>query len=534
MSLPEVHLVGGTRPEAVRLAPVATAMHEEGLLAPVLVAGGLQPSMVVPALAAFGLDTDVVVPVGRHHGTRSEPLTELIRQLDLLWGRRPPAAVIVQGDTPTSLAGALAAYSRRIPVVHLEAGLRSMSLDAPFPEEADRRLVAQLAALHLTSTPQAAMNLLDENVGTGDVLVTGTTVTEAAAAVTTRKLHYRDPELAAARAAAREHRLVVVAADRGDAPPDRILAAVPALVSRYPDIHVVVPGPLERAHFDAALPGADRITVTAPLAYADLSCLLSEAYLVLTDSDGIQEEALSFGVPALVLRDADAGVRTPRVTGTEPVVGQAARLLDSRVRRDTMSVSGLAHGDGHAAHRAARATAALLGLATEPEPMPSAPSPAVSAGLAPRLPRPRTDACRVTADHPAARTPQVAAAPSRSGDDVARSYAQSWIDGDRHATRRLLAPDVEVEWNLDVPVDDEELVQTLHRIAVFATEISLVSRVSTGATAMHVYDCATMFGTVRFAEFLTVADGHVTEVRHVYDAVGLNRYLPTLLDDGHR
>ncbi|GAB1695072.1 non-hydrolyzing UDP-N-acetylglucosamine 2-epimerase [Krasilnikovia sp. M28-CT-15] len=522
MSLPEVHLVGGTRPEAVRLAPVATAMREAGLLAPVLIAGGPHPAMVVPALAAFGLDTDVILPVGARTGTEAAPFTDLIRQLDLLWGRRPPAAVIVQGDTATSLAAALAGFSRRIPVVHLEAGLRSTSLDAPFPEEADRRLVAQLAALHLTSTPLAAMNLLDENIATGDVLISGTTVTDAAAAVAGRTLRYRDPGLAAARAAAGDHRLVVVTVGESSGALNRLVPAVHTLVARYPDIHVIMPGPADRTLVDAALRGVDRLTVTGPLVHADLSCLLSEAYLVLTDSDGIQEEALSFGVPALVVRDTDL------------IVGAAARLLDSRVRRDAMTVGGIPYGDGQAANRAAQATAALLGLAVDPEPMPmpSAKSPEVSARPGARPPRPRPDARRVVVEHPAARTPQVAAAPSRSGtEDVVSCYAQSWIDGDRHAMRRLLAPDVEVEWNLDLPVDDEELVQTLHRIAVFATEISVVSRVCTGTAATHVYDCPTMFGTVRFAEFLTVADGHITEVRHVYDAVGLNRYLPTLLDD---
>ncbi|RZU50764.1 UDP-N-acetylglucosamine 2-epimerase [Krasilnikovia cinnamomea] len=517
MSLPEVHLVGGTRPEAVRLAPVATAMREAALLAPILIAGGPQPAMVGPALAAFGLDTDVTLPVGGRTRTGAEPLTDLIRQLNLLWERRPPAAVIVHGDTPTSLAGALAAFSRRIPVVHLEAGRRSMSLDAPFPEEADQRLIAQLAALHLTSTPLAAMNLLDENVAARAVVITGTTVPEAAAAVTGRELRYRDPALAAARAAAQHHRLVAVTVD---APLERGLTVVRALIARYPDIYAVLSGPEEPT---AELTGVDRLTVTGPLAHPDLSCLLSDAYLVLTDSDGLREEALSFGVPALMLTDTD----------TDLVVGEAARLLDSRVRRDAMTVGGIPYGDGQAARRVAQATAALLGLEADPEPMPSAQSREVSPR--PGVPRPRSEARRVTVEHPAARTPQVAAAPSRSGDavaeDVAAGYAQAWIDGDRHATRRLLAPDVEVEWNLDPPVDDEELVQTLHRIAVFATEISVVSRVSTGATAAHVYDCATMFGTVRFAEFLTVTDGQITEVRHVYDAVGLHRYLPTLLDD---
>ena len=141
MSLPEVHLIGGTRAEAV-----VAALRAGGLVSPVLIAGG-------PA----------------------EPLTEMIKRLDARWTTRPPAAVIVPDDSTPSLAGALAAYWHRIPVVHLEAGLRSDDLDSPVRDEANRRLVAQLAALHLAPTPVAAMNLLDEDVGAENVLITDDT-----------------------------------------------------------------------------------------------------------------------------------------------------------------------------------------------------------------------------------------------------------------------------------------------------------------------------------------------------------------------
>ena len=401
MSIPEVHLVGGTRPEAVKLAPVATAMREAGILRPVLVASGQHPTMVGQALTAFGLEPDVVLQITRATGTQAELLTEMIRQLDDLWAERTPAAVIVQGDTTTSLAGALAAFWRRIPVVHLEAGLRSGDLDSPFPEEANRRLVAQLAALHLAPTPLAAMNLLDENITTGDVLITGNTVVDATLAVAGRRLPFENAQVAAARSAAQEagpdRRLVLVTAHRREswgAPLDRILAAVRELVARYPDIDVILPShpnPAVRAQLDAALGTVDRVTVTDPLPYTDLSRLLSEAYLVLTDSGGIQEEAPSFGVPALVLRDVTERVESlhagcARLVGadTDLIVKEAAELLDSPVRRDAMTAGGNPYGDGLAARRTAQATAALLGLADAPEPMPgpvSAPTASFGASV---------------------------------------------------------------------------------------------------------------------------------------------------------
>ncbi len=383
MSLPEVHLIGGTRPEAVKLAPVAIAMHEQGLIEPVLVASGQHPTMVSQALAAFDLTPDVTLTIERSTGSQAELLTEMIRQLDALWDVRTPAAVIVQGDTTTSLAGALAAFWRRIPVVHLEAGLRSGDLDSPFPEEANRKLVAQVASLHLAPTPLAAMNLLDENVPVGNVVVTGNTVVDATLAVAGRKLPFENPAVAAARQNS-TNRLVLVTAHRRESwgePLDRILTAVRTLLANYPDIDVILPShpnPAVRAQVEAGLAGLERVTVTDPLPYPDLSRLLSEAYLVLTDSGGIQEEAPSFGVPALVLRDVterveslDAGCAKLVGSDTGVIVAEASALLDDRARRDAMTAGGNPYGDGLAARRTAQATAALLGLTTSPEAMPA-------------------------------------------------------------------------------------------------------------------------------------------------------------------
>jgi UDP-N-acetylglucosamine 2-epimerase (non-hydrolysing) len=382
----EVHLVGGTRPEAVKLAPVALAMREAGLLTPILLASGQHPTMVTQALAAFDLKPDITLQVERETGSQAELLTAMIRELDELWSVRTPAAVIVQGDTTTSLAGALAAFWRRIPVVHLEAGLRSGDLESPFPEEGNRRLVAQVAALHLAPTPLAAMNLLDEKIPVTDVLITGNTVVDATLAVAARKLPFENADVAAARAAG-VNRLVLVTAHRRESwgePLDRILSAVKELIARYDDIDVILPShpnPAVRAQVDAALAGVERVTVTDPLPYPDLARLLSEAYLVLTDSGGIQEEAPSFGVPALVLRDVTERVESlhagcAKLVGSDPalIVSEASLLLDSRMRRDAMTAGGNPYGDGLAAQRTAQATAALLGLASFPEAMPVAPS----------------------------------------------------------------------------------------------------------------------------------------------------------------
>jgi UDP-N-acetylglucosamine 2-epimerase (non-hydrolysing) len=381
---PEIHLIGGTRPEAVKLAPVATAMRAAGKVDPVLVASGQHPTMAHQALAAFDLVADETLLVNREAGSQAELLTDMVRQLDELFELRPPAAVVVQGDTTTTLAGALAAFWRRIPVIHLEAGLRSGDLESPFPEEANRRLVAQIATMHLAPTPLAAMNLFDEGVLPADVLLTGNTVVDAAVAIAGRKLSFVNQTLAAARGTATGRRLLLVTAHRREswgAPLDRIMGAVRTLVQRYDDIEVVLPShpnPTVRAQVDAALAGVERVIVTDPLPYPDVCRLLSEAYLVLTDSGGIQEEAPSFGVPALVLREVTERVESlhagcARLVGMddELIIKEAAALLDDPTRRDAMTSGGNPYGDGLAAVRAAQAAAALLNLADLPEPMPT-------------------------------------------------------------------------------------------------------------------------------------------------------------------
>jgi UDP-N-acetylglucosamine 2-epimerase (non-hydrolysing) len=362
MTIREVHLVGGTPSESVRLAPVAIALRDAGHLRPILIASGPDP-----VLAAFGLDIGLTVP--------AEPLTDLVRQFDELWAERTPAAVIVAGDSTSGLAGALAAAWRRIPVVHLAAGLRSGDLDAPFPDEANRRLVAQLTTLHLVPTPRAAMNLLDEKIftGAGHLLITGNTAVDAALAIVADKLPFDNPALAAARAAnagTDGRRLILVAARSADGIP----AAVRRLINRYADLDMI----LVSDPTDAALGDVERVTITDSLSYPDLARLLAEAYLVLTDSGAIQEIAPSFGVPVLVLGDATERVESlrtgcARLVGTDPelIVKEASELLDSRVRRDAMTAGGNPYGDGLAARRAAQATAALLGLADRPAPMPS-------------------------------------------------------------------------------------------------------------------------------------------------------------------
>ena len=374
--------MAGTRPEAIKLAPVADRMTAAGLLRPCLVASGQHPEMVGQALAAFGRRADRVVELDRRTGSQPELLARLTERLDQVVAGSGASAVLVQGDTTTTLAAALVAFWRRLPVVHLEAGLRSYDLAAPFPEEANRRLVGRLAARHLAPTERAARNLLREGVPRADVLVTGNTVVDAVTAVAARRAPYSDPRLAAVDAAARARaeRLLLVTVHRRESwgpPLERVLGAVRTLAAEREWLRVVLPAhpnPAVRAQVEAALAGAGRILVTDPLPYADFARLLSVADLVLSDSGGVQEEAPSFAVPVLVLRDVtergealEAGCA--RLVGTDParVLAEASRLLDDSVARAGMVAAGNPFGDGRAADRTAQAVANLLGLAPPPE-----------------------------------------------------------------------------------------------------------------------------------------------------------------------
>ncbi|OLB81526.1 MAG: UDP-N-acetylglucosamine 2-epimerase [Actinobacteria bacterium 13_2_20CM_2_71_6] len=385
IQLPEVHLLAGTRPEAIKLAPVAARIRAVGRLRPVLVATGQHPTMVAEALAALGERADVALELDRSTGSQPELLSQLVRRLDEHFGQWNPATVLVQGDTTTTLAGAMAAFWRQVPVVHLEAGLRSGDLAGPFPEEGNRKMVAQISRLHLAPTVRAAGNLLAEGTPADQVLVTGNTVVDAALAVTARPVEFADARVAAAEraAAAGELRLVLVTVHRRESwgePLDRVLRAVRRLLARYPDMWVVLPAhpnPAVRAQVDAALAGTERAIVTDPLPYAALARILSRATIVLTDSGGIQEEAPSFGVPALVLRDVTERVESveagcAKLVGTDEdvVLAEAIRLLDDRSAYAEMVVTANPYGDGYAAHRTEQAIAAMLGLDLRPAPMP--------------------------------------------------------------------------------------------------------------------------------------------------------------------
>jgi UDP-N-acetylglucosamine 2-epimerase (non-hydrolysing) len=377
---PTVWLVGGTRPEALKLAPVVSALERQALVRPVVVATGQHPSMFHRGLATFGLQPHHELHPRRDSGSQSELVAQLAEQLDDELVADPPAAVVVQGDTSSALAGAMTAFWRQIPVVHLEAGLRSHDLAAPFPEEANRRMIGQIAALHLAPTPAAATNLLAEGIGANRIEVIGNTVVDAVLTLAGRTHSFAEPALAAVQEAlAYGRRLLLVTVHRRESwgqPMRSVLHAVREVLDAHPDTIAALPAhpnPSVRADVLSVLGADHRVVITEPLDYPDLVRLLELSSLVLSDSGGIQEEAPTFGVPVLVLREQterleaiEAGCAQLVGTNRHRIVAAANRLLTAEPVWCGQVGLRNPFGDGQAADRAAVALARLAGLSVLP------------------------------------------------------------------------------------------------------------------------------------------------------------------------
>ncbi len=360
------------------MAPLADALRASGLVEPVVVATGQHTTMVEQALAAFGRVPDVTLDVHRRTGEQVELVAELAPALDRVLAAEGSAAVVVQGDTTSVLVGGLVAFWRKVPLVHLEAGLRSGDLAAPFPEEANRRLIGVLADLHLAPTGRAADALRREHVPADRVLVVGNTVVDAVLRVAAGEPHLTSARLTEIddMVSAGAARLMLVTAHRREnwgAPLDSILTAVEQIVDERPDLRCVLPAhanPDVRAQVERALGRHPRVVVTEPLPYPSLCRLLAAATIVLSDSGGIQEEAPSFRVPVLVLRElterreaVDAGWAQLVGTDSGRIVAAAKEVLDGT--RELPS-AGNPFGDGRAAERGAAAIGWLLGLCDRP------------------------------------------------------------------------------------------------------------------------------------------------------------------------
>ncbi|MGC4806193.1 non-hydrolyzing UDP-N-acetylglucosamine 2-epimerase [Micromonospora sp. DT233] len=362
----EILILAGTRPEGVKMAPLIRCLLDDPRFTVRVADTGQQPGRVTEALTPFGLSPTVTLTPQRRSGSLSELAAALITGIDDLLAERRPAAVVVQGDTTTTLAGGSVAFWHRIPVVHLEAGLRTNDLDRPFPEEANRAMLARIAALHLAPTAAARQHLIDEGINDRSIVVTGNTVVDALAHLLASGLA-RPPAWAQG-----PGRLVVATVHRREnwgAGVAGALDGLRRLAQRHPQTRIVLvshPNPQLSAEVTAQLAGVANAMVTPPLPYPEMIGLLRCADLVVTDSGGLQEEAATLGVPLLVTRDTTErpeaiGPGVGELVGTDP-----ARLVAAATRQFAAGRRGPGHspfGDGFAGARSVTAIAELLGVA---------------------------------------------------------------------------------------------------------------------------------------------------------------------------
>jgi UDP-N-acetylglucosamine 2-epimerase (non-hydrolysing) len=365
--------VVGTRPEAVKMAPIVSTLRRSAGLSVRLVTTGQHRGLLDRALADFGLTADVDLDLMRPDQSLAETTGRALIAVSEVLGRMSPSLVLAQGDTTTVVATALACFYRQVPFGHVEAGLRTGQPYRPFPEEKNREVSSHLADLHFAPTDQARDNLLREGIAPASIFVSGNTVIDALRMTASRPV---EPTVVPA-----TPRFLLVTAHRREsqgAPLEQICAAVADLVRDHPDLSVVFPvhpNPRVREVVGPALGGLDRVHLVEPQGYAEFVALMKRSYLILTDSGGVQEEAPALGKPVLVLRDETerpeaVAAGTVQLVGTrrEAIRSAVEALLNDPARYRRFATVVNPYGDGWAAERIARVVLRRLGLDAGPMP----------------------------------------------------------------------------------------------------------------------------------------------------------------------
>ncbi len=374
MVKPRIAVVFGTRPEAIKLFPLIRALRAIQHVDTRVIVTGQHRELLDQVLLLSGIAPDVDLDMMLADQSLDKLLSRLVPALGQVLDAECPARIIVHGDTLTAMAASLAAYFRKIPVAHVEAGLRSRNIYHPWPEEVNRRIIADIADLHFAPTQLAREGLLAENVPPGRIHVTGNTVIDALR--DTERLIERMPACVSSldemADRLRGQRIIVVTAHRRENFGNglaNIAMAIDHLSARR-DVAFVIPvhpNPSIRPHMEAVLSGKENVVLVTALDYAHFVRLLQLADLVLTDSGGVQEEAPALGKPVLVLRETTErpeGVMagTARLVGTHhiSIVREIVRLLDDPVAYAEMARAHNPYGDGRAAQHIARIIIASL------------------------------------------------------------------------------------------------------------------------------------------------------------------------------
>jgi len=376
-----VAIVVGTRPEVIKIAPVWLALRQSAVLEPLLISTGQHREMLDQAFGVFGLKPDIDLGLMQPGQTLPDLTARVVTSVTEVMRERKPAAVLVQGDTTTVLGTALAAFYERVPIGHVEAGLRTYDFDAPWPEEMNRRLVDPISRWCFAPTEWSAANLRSERIPPERVYVTGNTVVDALLWVREKlgrsgrltsdvvcrcgvPRGFSEEYLGAGDLFKPVKRWVLITGHRRESFGDgfeNICRAVNELAERYPDLGLLYPvhlNPMVQEPVRRILGINPRVALIPPVGYEDFIWLMDRAYFVLSDSGGVQEEAPSVGKPVLVMRtttERPEGVEagTCRLVGTDPrtIVAEAVKLLDDAADYARRSALKNPYGDGLAASR---------------------------------------------------------------------------------------------------------------------------------------------------------------------------------------
>ncbi|WP_394941566.1 non-hydrolyzing UDP-N-acetylglucosamine 2-epimerase [Psychromicrobium sp. YIM B11713] len=374
----KIGIIFGTRPEAIKFAPIIREMEMDPRFELRLISTGQHREMLDQTMGEFGITPDVDLAVMTPGQTLTGITHRILERLEVGNHLAGLDGLLVHGDTATTLAGAIAGAQAQVPVIHVEAGLRSGSLASPFPEEANRKLVGQIAALHLAPTPSNAANLIREGIPENTIVVTGNTIVDALRWGTSVKTEYSDPRLQ--NLASDSRRVIVATTHRREShgqPMVEIAHALASLAERN-DIHIVVPlhlNPKVRDVLGPILRHVPNISLVEPLPYLEFCQLLQHADILLSDSSGAEEEGPALGKPTLVLRDRSERSES-LLTGSSALVGRertlihnaVCALLDDPEAYLAMASALNPYGDGMAARRSVEAIAHFyaLGPATRP------------------------------------------------------------------------------------------------------------------------------------------------------------------------
>jgi len=364
--------VFGTRPEAIKLAPVIEAFDLDPHFESRTVATAQHRDLLDRVLEIFDIRPDHDLNLMRPNQSLSELTARALSELNKVLQTESPDLVIVQGDTTTAMVGALAAFYLGLPVAHVEAGLRSLDKRNPFPEEINRQIVTRIADIHFAPTEGNRQTLLAEGIAAEAIIVTGNPGIDALLRAA-RTVDESLVDTVIPRFRASGHRLILVTLHRRESfgePLAHICSALRQLVADNPEVEIlypVHPNPNVRRIVGSELAGEARIHLTEPLDYLEFVCAMKTAYLIVTDSGGVQEEAPSLGTPVLVLRDVTERIEAvtvgaARLIGRDPadVVTAVRELLHDESAHARMTGHANPYGDGRAAGRIVEAARAFV------------------------------------------------------------------------------------------------------------------------------------------------------------------------------